>query len=320
VALDDLYPLEPADSAERQSSAIARAAMGQRVVEQDIVSSAYYPDFSVQLSQAGIHSLAVFPLSISSGQSGVLAIFSNESHIFGEEELRLLDELSADLAFGLNTMRLRKEREQAILDKEQSALILQRSMGQTIEAIAMTLEKRDPYTAGHQQRVLLIATAIAKELGWDSDRIQGLELGAMIHDIGKVYVPSDILNRPGKLTPEEMAIIRTHSSVGYEIIKDIEFPWPVADMVHQHHERLDGSGYPQGLTADEIIPEAKIMSVADVVEAITSHRPYRPSLGIDFALEEINKYRGVLYDAAAVDACNVLIKEKNFSLQGWEKN
>ena len=149
------------------------------------------------------------------------------------------------------------------------------------------------------------------------DRIQGLELGTLIHDIGKVYVPAEILNRPGKLTPEEFAIIKTHPQVGYDIIKDIEFPWPVADIVHQHHERLDGTGYPQGLKGDEIILEARITTVADVVEAITSHRPYRPGLDLDVALNEIKNNRGKFYDPDVVDAFLRLITEKNFILEGW---
>jgi PAS domain S-box-containing protein/putative nucleotidyltransferase with HDIG domain len=194
-----------------------------------------------------------------------------------------------------------------------SAGQLQRALQGVIQAIATTIEKRDPYTAGHQQTTARLATAIATEMGWAPDRIEGLRLGAMIHDIGKIYVPAEILSRPGALTESEFKIIKAHPSVGYDIVKDVEFPWPVAAMILQHHERLDGSGYPAGLVGDEIIPEARILSVADVVEAITSHRPYRPALGVEVGLAEILKFRGTLFEPAVVDACVRIIREHHFS-------
>ena len=183
---------------------------------------------------------------------------------------------------------------------------------QMIKAFSMTVEKRDPYTAGHQQHVSELAVAIAEQMELDENTIEGIKLGAMIHDIGKIYVPSEILNRPGRISDIEFKIIQTHPQVGYEIVKDIVFPWPVIDMIVQHHERLNGSGYPKGLKGDEINLEARIIAVADVVEAIASHRPYRPSLGIDKALEEISKNRGKLYDTQVVDCCLSLFKENKF--------
>lgn len=200
-------------------------------------------------------------------------------------------------------------------DLQNAAQRMRTILLQTIKAFAMTIEKRDPYTAGHQKRVAELAVAIAKEMGLDEDTIEGIRLGAMIHDIGKIYAPSEILNRPGKLSDLEFQLIQTHSEVGYEIVKDVSFPWPVADMIYQHHERLDGSGYPRGLKGNEIIQEALIISVADVVEAIASHRPYRPSLGVDFALQEIQNNSGILYDAQVVDACWTLFEENRFSLE-----
>ena len=155
--------------------------------------------------------------------------------------------------------------------------------------------------------------AIGRELGMDEDRLEGLRLGAMIHDIGKIYVPAEILNRPGRLSKAEFEIIKSHPAVGYDIIKDVRFPWPVADMVLQHHERMDGSGYPEGLHGEEIIFEARILAVADVVEAITSHRPYRPAVGLDKALGEIETNRGTYYDPTVVDACLRLIRDKGFA-------
>ncbi|MCU7836755.1 MAG: response regulator [gamma proteobacterium symbiont of Taylorina sp.] len=185
---------------------------------------------------------------------------------------------------------------------------------QMIKAFAVTVEKRDPYTAGHQQRVADLAVAIAQDMGLEEEEIEGIRLGTLIHDIGKIYAPAEILNRPGRLTKLEFQIIQTHSEVGYEIVKDVEFPWPVADMIYQHHERMDGTGYPQGLKGEEIILEARIIGVADVVEAIASHRPYRPSLGIDFALDEIQKNKDIIYDPVVVDSCIKLFKENQFSL------
>ncbi len=180
---------------------------------------------------------------------------------------------------------------------------LQRSLLQAIRAIALTIEKRDPYTAGHQERVAELAVKIGKQLGLDEYELEGLRLGALIHDIGKISIPAEILSRPGRLGPEMFSIIKTHPNNGYEIIQGVEFPWPLADMVLQHHERLDGSGYPQGLSGDDICYSARILMVADVVEAMSSHRPYRAGLGLETALDEIRQGSGTRYDSAVVDAC-----------------
>jgi putative nucleotidyltransferase with HDIG domain len=185
---------------------------------------------------------------------------------------------------------------------------------QTIEAISAMAELRDPYTAGHQQRVTQLALALAKEIGLAPDHTEGLRVASLIHDIGKIAVPAEILNRPGKLNDYEMNIIRIHSEAGNDILKKIDFPWPVAQIVLQHHERLNGSGYPQGLQGSDILQEAKILAVADVVEAMASHRPYRPALGVEAALEEITKNKDNLYDPEVVDACVKLFNEKGCSL------
>ena len=184
----------------------------------------------------------------------------------------------------------------------------------TVEAIAATVETRDPYTAGHQRRVAELAAAIALEMGLPAKTVEGIHFGALVHDLGKMQVPAELLSKPTRLTKIEFELIKTHPQAGYEIVKDIKFPWPVADMVHQHHERLDGSGYPQGLKGDAIALEARILAVADVFEAMSSHRPYRASLGIEPALKEIQDRRGTWYEPAAVDACVRLLREKNFVL------
>lgn len=204
------------------------------------------------------------------------------------------------------------ERKQAETQERQGLESLHRALQGTVVALASTVEIKDPYTAGHQRRVAQLSCAMARELGWSPDRVEGVEVLCFLHDIGKIAVPAEILNKPGKISPTEFGLIKVHPQVGYDILKDIAFTWPVAQGVLQHHERLDGSGYPSGLTAEEITPEAKILAVADVVEAMASHRPYRPALGIEQALEEITQNRGKLYDPDAVDACVRLLTEKDF--------
>lgn len=178
---------------------------------------------------------------------------------------------------------------------------------QTVDAIAMAVEKRDPYTAGHERQVAVLSLEIAREMGLSDDACEGLEYSALLHDVGKLAVPTDILTRPGRLTASEFDVVKSHAEHGYEILRSIDFPWPVADIIRQHHERLDGSGYPQGLKGDEICREARIIGVADVVEAMCSHRPYRAGLGIDAALAELRAGSGTRYDAEVVQACETVI-------------
>lgn len=202
-----------------------------------------------------------------------------------------------------------------ISETKQALEQLRESLVGTIRAISLVVEKRDPYTAGHQNKVAKLSVAIGTELGLDADRVEGLGLGAMIHDIGKIYVPAEILSRPGRLNDIEYALIKSHPQIGYEIVKDIQFPWPVAEMILQHHERLDGTGYPNGAKAPELILESQIIAVADVVEAMMSHRPYRPAIGIDLALQEIESNSGIKYDPDVVDACLRLFRERGFVLE-----
>ncbi len=190
---------------------------------------------------------------------------------------------------------------------------LQDTLEKTIHAFASAIEKKDPYTAGHQKRVAQLAIEIAKEMGLSESSQRTVYFAGLVHDIGKISIPMEILSKPGRLNNAEFEVIKAHPQTGYEILKEIEFPWPIADIVLQHHERLDGSGYPLGLKNDEITLEARILAVADVVEAMASHRPYRPALGIDEALKEINEKKGILYDPDVVNACIKLFKEKGFN-------
>ncbi|OPY71525.1 MAG: Cyclic di-GMP phosphodiesterase response regulator RpfG [Syntrophorhabdus sp. PtaU1.Bin058] len=189
---------------------------------------------------------------------------------------------------------------------------LRKNLIGTIHALSVTVETRDPYTAGHQRKVSRLARAIAQEMNLSKDTVEHIRLAGSVHDLGKISVPAEILVRPGKLTALEMSIIKVHPQAGYDILKDVDLPYPIAEIVHQHHERLDGSGYPQGLKDGQILTEACILAVADVVEAMASHRPYRPAMGIDAALEEIEAKKGVFYHEKAVDACVRLFREKGF--------
>lgn len=192
---------------------------------------------------------------------------------------------------------------------------LRRSLIGTIKALSMTVETRDPYTSGHQGKVSLLSRAIAQDMALSNDTIDNIRIAGSMHDIGKISVPAEILSKPGKLTDIEFSLIKVHSQKGYDILKDAELPYPVAEIVLQHHERLDGSGYPQGLKDGQILLEAQIIMVADVVEAMASHRPYRSALGIEIALQEIEKNKGTLYDTRAVDACLRLFRESEFKLE-----
>jgi len=179
---------------------------------------------------------------------------------------------------------------------------LRRTLDELVLAVAHTVELRDPYTAGHQERVARLAVVIAGRLGLDADTIEGIEVGATIHDIGKIAIPAEILGRPGKLSPAEFELIKAHPQAGRDIVAGVEFPWPVARMILEHHERMDGSGYPNALAGDDILLESRIIAVADVLEAVSAHRPYRPALGMDCATDVIERGRGVLFDADVVDA------------------
>ena len=202
--------------------------------------------------------------------------------------------------------------EQMVADRTSQ---LKKALDGIIQAVASIVEIKDPYTAGHQLRVAGLAFAIAREMGLSEDQAEGVRVAGTIHDLGKIVVPAEILSKPGQITEIEFGMIKAHPQTGHDILQDMEFPWPLAQIVLQHHERMDGSGYPQGLSGENTLPEARILAVADVVEAIASHRPYRPALGTDKALEEIQQNRGTLYDTVVGDACLKLFMEKGFKFE-----
>jgi len=212
----------------------------------------------------------------------------------------------------LASLRDITERQRMQQELRQGLENLKEVMNGTIKAMALTVETRDPYTSGHQQRVAELVRAIAREIDLPQERIEGVHVAATIHDIGKIALPAEILSKPGQLSQIELRLIQEHPKVGYEILRGIDFPWPIAEIVLQHHERVDGSGYPRNLVGNEILLEARILGVADVVETMSSHRPYRPSIGLDKAIEEIIAQKGRLYDPDVVDTCLKLVDDKEF--------
>jgi len=282
---------------------------GKTQVCHDLASDPAFIPWRDATQARGYVSNIALPMSDGIRTFGALSIYASEANAFDDEEVRLLEELANDLAYGIASLRTRKEH-------EQHTIILRQSLEQSIQTIAATLEARDPYTAGHQRRVAELATAIAREMGLPEDRINGLHLAAIIHDLGKIHVPAEILSKPGKLTKIEFMLIKEHPQDGYDILKDVKFPWPIAEMILQHHERMDGSGYPQGLQGEQILLESRILAVADVVEAMSSHRPYRASMGIEPALGEIKRGRSSAYDTAVADVCLKLFTEKKFAFSG----
>ena len=265
--------------------------------------------WKVRAREYGIRSAVGCPIpSINGGHAyGCLLVYSRVPNAFGNFEVKLFESLAHEIGFGLRSIERQHKLDDQIQEKQKTQERLADSLRATIEAMARTMEWRDPYTAGHQKRVATIATAIAKKMGLSDEAIQALYMAAMVHDIGKVAVPSEILTKPTRLTDLEMKMVQGHVESGYQILKDIPFPWPIADMVRQHHERLDGSGYPRGLTGDEICLEARILSVADTIEAMATHRPYRPARGLAAAMDEIRAEAGIKLDSKVVDAAFELL-------------
>ena len=291
------------------------ARTGQTQVVQNFAADPRVELWRESAAKFGYASCIALPLKQNGTVLGVLTIYATEPEAFGIDEVALLEEMAGDLAYGITTLRTRIERDRAIEERRCYLNQIHTSLETSIDAIASTVEMRDPYTAGHQRRVAGLAAAIGRELGLPDEQVHGIHLAGTVHDLGKIHVPAEILSRPGRLTEIEFSLVKVHAQVGYDILKGIEFPWPIAQMVLQHHERLDGTGYPQGLKGDAIIFDARILAVADVVEAIMSHRPYRAGLGIETALAEINDKRGVLYDPTVVDACLKLFHEHNYVIE-----
>jgi putative nucleotidyltransferase with HDIG domain len=279
----------------------------------DKIASRVPPTDKLLYLQKPFHNLEIqhFAASLSTKWLGEIELRKIRNDLEGRIEQRTIEliKLNDQLKKDIVRRESAEAEVQSTLDKLRSA------MGGIVQAMALTVERRDPYTAGHQRRVSDLARGVAAEMALSAHQIDGIRMAGLIHDLGKICVPVEILSKPGQLSEIEHTLIKDHPQVGYEILKEIEFPWPVAQIVLQHHERIDGSGYPAGLCGEDILVEARTLAVADVVEAMASHRPYRPTLGRDMALEEISQNKGVLYDPDVVDACMKLLQEKDFQFR-----
>jgi PAS domain S-box-containing protein len=281
---------------------------GEAQVSEDIAADDSTLLWRDEALKRGLRSVIALPFPLPDGTRACLTLYGAMPDQWSSPERKLLKEIASDLAFGINALRTEVAR-------VKYQLAVREGLERTIQVIAGTIDQRDSYTAGHQRRVAGICVQIATELGLDDERIHGLRLAALIHDLGKISVPAEILAKPRGLTPVEFLLIKQHAQNGFDIVKDVVFPWPIAQMILQHHERLDGSGYPLGLKGDAILLEARILAVADVVEAMSSHRPYRAALGVDAALKEIAAQSGVQLDSQVVDACVRVFRERGFALE-----
>jgi putative nucleotidyltransferase with HDIG domain len=251
----------------------------------------------------GFEAILAVPIFAEERVKFVLRILVRQQDGFGDEEIRLLESLGQDLSHALHVLDSLNRYDAVSAEKADAVGRLKTVIYEVIEAFGAAIDKLDPYTAGHEARVSDLAVRIARRMGMAPERLEGLMLGGLIHDIGKIGVPLQILTKPGRLTPEEFALVKSHVEAGYEVMKNIQFPWPINRIIREHHERLDGSGYPAGLKGDEICLEAQIVAVADVAESMTSHRPYRPALKLEVAVAELQRGKGSLYNVSAVEAC-----------------
>lgn len=261
----------------------------------------------------GIRSVIAVPIKDHEPQAiAALTVYANLPNAFGEVEIQLFESLAKEIGFGLAAIEKQQLLDEEIKERERLNDQLIKTLNSTIEAMSKTMEWRDPYTAGHQKKVALLSQAIARKLGWGEERIKGLYLAALVHDLGKIATPSEILTKPSMLTETELALIKEHPKTGYDILKDIPFTWPIAQAVYQHHERIDGSGYPNQLVGDAIIPEAKILAIADTIESMTSHRPYRPGLGLEKAILQVKSEAGKTLDPAICEVACQLSEQDEF--------
>lgn len=274
----------------------------------DIATDTNMSPWWTEALNRGFNSIIALPFQLDGGVRACLTLYSAARNTWSAPERKLLEEIALDLAFGITAIRTA-----AAKLKYQDDLRI--SLEKTIQVVANAVDMRDSYTGGHQRRVANICVRIATELGLAKERIHGLHLAATIHDLGKFACPAEILSKSGHLSVNEFNLIKEHPQAGFNILKDVDFPWPIAQIVLQHHERIDGSGYPQGLIGEAMLLESKILSVADTVEAMASHRPYRPALGIEAALSEITAQRAKLFDADVVDKCLRIFREQGYKIE-----
>lgn len=263
-------------------------------------------------SEFGIHSSMTAPFEMEAGRSGVLMVYSSTPRAFGPIVSEAFTHLAAEIGVGLRSLLKEEQLKAEQTERERAQKDRADALSAVVSAINTAMEMRDAYTAGHQSRVAAIACAIGAEMGWSSAKLDGLRIAAEVHDIGKMSVPQELLTKPGQLTSAEWTVVKNHVDAGYSILKDVPFSWPIAEAVYQHHERLDGSGYPRGLKGEEIMMGARIIAVADVVESMASARPYRPAHGLHAALAEIESESGTRLDPEVVSVCLSLFRDKGF--------
>jgi len=289
---------------------------GKPALVDDIAGNPHFGALPEEIKALGYHAAFAFPIRFAGRTFGTLTIYSRTVTPLAEESIGPLTTLVEQLAYAFASLDSLVRYEESEAGRLAALSRIKEALIETVGALAGVVEVRDPYTAGHQRRVAAIATAIGRRKGWPEERVEGLRLGAVIHDIGKIGVPAELLVKPGRLTDEEFALIKTHAALGGEMVKHLHFDWPIYEMVTQHHERLDGSGYPAGLRDDAIAPEAKVLAVADVVDAMLSNRPYRASKTLDDVERELAGGRGIRYEAESVDICLALLAERGIAAFG----
>ncbi|MGB7986632.1 MAG: HD domain-containing phosphohydrolase [Terracidiphilus sp.] len=281
---------------------------------EDSETAEFFLPWREKARRANIRSSAAIPFSIEPGRMGALTVYSRYPNAFESSAIEVFEHLAGQIGHGIHSL----EQEQLLLAEHMRLENLQRQLSDAMSAmvspIVTAMEMRDPYTSGHQSRVAEIAVAIGREIGWPEERLQGLRIASLVHDIGKISIPSEILTKPGKLTAADRGIINGHPEAGYVILRDVPSVWPIAEIVRQHHEKLDGSGYPFGLHGEAILPEARVLTVADMIEAMASDRPYRRAIELNEVLQELERQAGSLLDAEAVRVCVALFREKRLTL------
>lgn len=292
---------------------------GEPQIMQDTETYAAFEPWRDRARQSGVRSGAVIPFPMEGNRRGALLVYSGRTNAFEPVAIEVFRHLAEQIGHGIHAF----EQEQLLISERKHLARMKTELTEALSAmvapIVLAMEMRDPYTTGHQSRVAEIAVAIGREMGWSEEQLQGLRVAAQVHDIGKISIPAEILTKPGQLNPAERAMINEHAEIGYTILKDIPFPWPIAEIVRQHHEKLDGSGYPRGLKGGEILPEAKVLTVADIVEAMASYRPYRRGVKLHAVLQTIEKDAGTLLDPETVRVCVALLREKRLVVPGWNR-
>ena len=316
--LDGLHLSWSADEPWGQGTTGTCIRTGELQLVNDTEKSPAFDVMRKRSKKFGIRSSVSVPIHIEGSWRGALIVYAGRPNAFEAAPVQVFQHLSEQIVHGIRALEQQMALHAGQVDLAKAQEKLAEALSAAVTAIVTAMELRDPYTAGHESRVAEIACAIGKEMGFGEEQLQGLRMAAMVHDIGKISIPSEILTKPAKLSKEEYDLIKTHPDAGYSILRDIPFTWPVAEIVRQHHEKLDGSGYPYGLKVDAILPEAKILAVADIVEAMASDRPYRAKLGLDVALAEIKALSGTLLDADVVRVCTDLFREKRLVMPGLE--